>query len=81
MFHLLFLMLYLLLILTTASKVGKRGHKMVPSEDKHLYRRPTISGEARDRSGRRGRGYLYPTPSIPGQTSLFLSSCHLLSLM
>jgi hypothetical protein len=52
----------------------------VPHIDRHKVL-PTTVLEARDKSGRKDKGYLCPVPASPNRTSFFLSFYHLLYLV
>jgi len=59
-------------------KAYKSGSKQVLFVGKALSHKPTISGIAGDKSGRKGRHCLYP--DARGQANFFLSSHHPLFL-
>jgi len=62
-------------------KAYKSGSKQVLFVGKALGHKPTISGVAREKSGRKGRHCLYPCPDARGQANFFLSSHHPLLLV
>ncbi|HUU65398.1 MAG TPA: hypothetical protein VMW37_04755 [Dehalococcoidales bacterium] len=66
---------------TTINKVYKPGSMLALLVGIAPGHKPTIFWAARDKNDRRDRDCLYPGLDIPGQTNLFLSSHHPLSLL